>query len=118
MQEKKCQDCFFCNLTAFHTGKWYCKNPNIRVGEAISPSKPCFKHREQALAEQKSTKRKRGYMLCPECGNSQIRVYDSRATSVCIIRHRECQNCGLRWKTQETFLSKLPKRTRGDSYGR
>lgn len=43
--EMLCENCDYCNLNAFHSGKWYCKNPNVRVGVAVDIKK-CFRREE------------------------------------------------------------------------
>ena len=53
MVERECKNCWFCNLNAFHRGKWYCNNPNVHIGVAIDASRPCFKSRIEVETEKK-----------------------------------------------------------------
>lgn len=39
--EVSCENCAHCNLNAFHNGKWYCNNSNVRVGVSVDMGK-CF----------------------------------------------------------------------------
>lgn len=46
IQEKKnrvdCENCKYCHLGAFHSGKWYCKNPKISVMNPPTDIEKCF----------------------------------------------------------------------------
>ena len=54
---------------------------------------------------------------CPECGGD-TQVYDSRpvSTNDGIKRYRECQSCGLRFQTLETYNGKERKPQAGFTY--
>lgn len=42
--EVSCENCTYCNLTAFHRGQWYCNNPDVHVGVSVDIEK-CFQRR-------------------------------------------------------------------------
>lgn len=42
--EVSCENCAYCNLSAFHIGKWYCNNPNVHVGVSADIDK-CFQRK-------------------------------------------------------------------------
>lgn len=48
IEEKKnevsCENCTYCNLNSFHSGKWYCNNPDVHVGVSVDIEK-CFQRR-------------------------------------------------------------------------
>lgn len=47
-------------------------------------------------------------MRCPECGDLDSRVVDSRPAADAIRRRRECPACGARWTTHERVERRLP----------
>lgn len=49
-----------------------------------------------------NNKRGRPY-TCPDCGSSNIRVYDTVGVKADrrMIRKRKCEECGCRWQTVE-----------------
>lgn len=44
--EISCDNCTYCNLGAFHRGKWYCNNPDVKVGTSVDINK-CFKRKRK-----------------------------------------------------------------------
>lgn len=44
-----------------------------------------------------------GPYTCPDCGSSNIRVYDTVGVKADrrMIRKRKCEECGCRWQTVE-----------------
>lgn len=49
--EISCENCAYCNLNAFHGGKWYCSNPNVHVGVSVDMEK-CFQRRLQKRTQE------------------------------------------------------------------
>lgn len=49
-------------------------------------------------------------ILCPGCGKSSSRVFDSRPILAGTRRRHECTRCGTRFTTIETIASVLRKR--------
>lgn len=47
-------------------------------------------------------------MRCPECGEPESRVVDSRPSADAIRRRRECPTCATRWTTHERIEKRLP----------
>ena len=47
-------------------------------------------------------------MKCPECGDPESRVVDSRPNADAIRRRRECPTCAARWTTHERVEKRLP----------
>lgn len=46
IEEKKkavsCENCKFCHKGAFHSGKWYCTNPDVSVFNVPIEIEKCF----------------------------------------------------------------------------
>jgi hypothetical protein len=46
IEEKKnkssCENCKHCNKGAYHSGKWYCKNPKVSVMKSPVNIEKCF----------------------------------------------------------------------------
>ncbi len=51
-KEKSCTNCKFCNLRAYHCGKWYCGNPDVHIGVAVPLDLPCFSPRRNKYSEK------------------------------------------------------------------
>ena len=47
-------------------------------------------------------------MICPSCGNEELKVIDSRAQANTIKRRRECLSCGYRFTTFERIERRYP----------
>lgn len=49
LEEKKsrveCDNCIYCHLGAFHSGKWYCKNPKVSVMNPPADIDECFERK-------------------------------------------------------------------------
>ena len=45
--EVSCENCEHCHLGAYHSGKWYCKHPNISCMNPPSDITNCFERRNQ-----------------------------------------------------------------------
>lgn len=43
--EVSCENCCYCNLRAFHSGKWYCNNSDVHVGASVDIEK-CFRRKQ------------------------------------------------------------------------
>lgn len=43
--EISCKNCVHCHLGAYHRGKWYCNNPNIRIYEPPKSIEDCFERK-------------------------------------------------------------------------
>lgn len=37
-----CENCKHCNKNAYHTGQWYCNNPNVSVMDLPVDIEKCF----------------------------------------------------------------------------
>ncbi|MBQ1503160.1 MAG: hypothetical protein IIZ35_04075 [Clostridia bacterium] len=56
-------------------------------------------------------------MLCPRCFEDNHITFNTRSSSEYIYRERRCKNCGLKWKTVEIDLDRVPEDYReGDGY--
>ena len=55
-----------------------------------------------------NNKRGRPY-TCPDCGSSNIRVYDTVGVKADrrLIRKRRCEECGCKWQTVEMDVADL-----------
>lgn len=42
-----CKNCVYCHLSAYHSGKWYCKNPNVSVFNPPGDIEKCFQRKEK-----------------------------------------------------------------------
>ena len=40
-----CENCKHCHLGAFHSGKWYCKNPKVSVFNLPVNIEECFERK-------------------------------------------------------------------------
>lgn len=48
----ECIECRFCNLGAYHSGKWYCNNPKISIFRLPPDIEECFEKVERkAIAD-------------------------------------------------------------------
>ena len=43
-------------------------------------------------------------IVCPDCGEIQSDVYNSRVNYRGQKRHRKCRLCGAKWKTLEVMI--------------
>ena len=41
-----CENCKYCNLGAYHRGKWYCENPEISIFDVPVEIEQCFVSKE------------------------------------------------------------------------
>lgn len=48
--EVSCENCEYCNLGVYHSGKWYCDNPDVSIFET-SKIEECFKRRGKEKSE-------------------------------------------------------------------
>ena len=42
-----CENCKYCNLGAYHRGKWYCGNPDISISDVPEEIEQCFVPKEK-----------------------------------------------------------------------
>lgn len=42
-----CENCIYCHLGAYHSGKWYCTNPNVSVFNIPVDIEKCFVRKEK-----------------------------------------------------------------------
>lgn len=43
--EKSCENCRYCNLGAFHGGRWYCRSPKVSIFQLPVDIENCFERR-------------------------------------------------------------------------
>lgn len=44
-KEISCDNCKYCNLVAFHSGRWYCQHPDASLFKMPADIEECFVRR-------------------------------------------------------------------------